>query len=581
MVLENKKTLLIILILLLSVTLLPFLGLSDFHTKGEPREAVIAYEMIKTNNWVLPHSAAGDMAYKPPFFHWCIATISLIAGGVSEYTSRMPSALALIAMSISFFLFFAKRISPKHAFLSTLIFATSLEVHRAGMNCRVDMVLTAMIVMAIIQLYKWWEHGMKGVPFWGILFMSLGTLTKGPIAFILPCGSMGLFLLINNVSFFKAFFKMALCAVLACILPALWYYDAYLHGGQEFIDLVMEENFGRFLGKMSYESHENPAIYNVMTMIAGYVPWTIMLVFSLFLVKYKKLNYGISNIWHKMINWFRTADRVRVYSCVTAVLIFVFYCIPKSKRSVYLLPVYPFAAIFITDLFLWIADRKPSLWRAFGWIVGSLTMVVIILFRVIKTGIIHPENFLSGKPAYRVGTYIDIIETTPYSVISYISMFVAIFIFLYFAFSKGLKSNGFKSFVVAIALVMGLQLFLDGTLLPTVLNHKSVRNFAHQIEAEIQETPIYGYIPMEHMRFYIINYYLGDRIMRFEIENPEDGYLLLSDKDFKDWESKYGNYDLQQVMRTPHRDTEVRDYINLYKFSKRNNMGIISEIEGE
>ena len=33
-----------------SLTLLPFMGLTDFHTKGEPREAIVAYSMIETGN---------------------------------------------------------------------------------------------------------------------------------------------------------------------------------------------------------------------------------------------------------------------------------------------------------------------------------------------------------------------------------------------------------------------------------------------------------------------------------------------------------------------------------------------------
>ena len=52
---------------------------------------------------------------------------------------------------------------------------------------------------------------------------------------------------------------MFLVAVVSCILPAAWYLAAYQQGGDNFIALVMEENFGRFMGKMTYESHENPA----------------------------------------------------------------------------------------------------------------------------------------------------------------------------------------------------------------------------------------------------------------------------------------------------------------------------------
>ena len=91
------------------VVMLPFLGLADFNTKGEPREAVVAYSILESGDWILPTNNGGEMPYKPPFFHWCIALLSLLNGGVvNEFTSRLPSAIALIAMTVWTFVFFAR-----------------------------------------------------------------------------------------------------------------------------------------------------------------------------------------------------------------------------------------------------------------------------------------------------------------------------------------------------------------------------------------------------------------------------------------------------------------------------------------
>lgn len=85
-----------LIIILAIVMMIPFLGLTDFNTKGEPREAVVAYTMLEHGNWILPINNGGDIPYKPPFFHWCIAFFSLFIGHVNEYTSRLPSALSLV-----------------------------------------------------------------------------------------------------------------------------------------------------------------------------------------------------------------------------------------------------------------------------------------------------------------------------------------------------------------------------------------------------------------------------------------------------------------------------------------------------
>lgn len=576
---DTRKFLFWLLLGILCVTLLPFLGLNDFHTKGEPREAVVSYSMIHTGNWILPENAGGDMAYKPPFFHWCIALASLPTGEITEYISRIPSAVALILMACSFFLFFSKRTDVWRSFLATLIFASSFEVHRAAMNTRVDMVLTAMIVMATLQLYKWWEKGFKGIPVWAILFMSFGTLTKGPVGFILPCASCGLFLLFSKVSFWKAFGKMALAGGLSCILPAIWYYLAYLQGGQQFIDLVMEENFGRFLGKMSYRSHENPVHYNFLTMIAGYIPWTLLMLFTLFTLSYKNMRERCKGLWGRMKNWFLTADRARVFSLVSALLIFVFYCIPKSKRSVYLLPVYPFIALFIADLFIWVLNNRPKVWRVFGWVIASITSLALVLLGIVKAGLLKPAAFLPEKLAGKVTQYVTEIQNGSIGFIGFISVVVALVFLINFIKVNRLRQWNIRFMGAVIALVFGMQILLDGVIQPAILNHKSIKKFAHEVEQIVPEGIIYGYIPVEMMRFYIVNFYIGNRVHLFDVEQPEKGYVLLGERTYRDIiEPQYGDkYTFEPVIRTPHNDTEIKDYIWLYRFDTKENQSTNNE----
>ncbi len=64
--------------------------------------------MIETGNWTLPVNNGGDIALQAALVSLVYCRPS-IAGKVTEYTSRMPSALALIAMVLGGFLFYAKR----------------------------------------------------------------------------------------------------------------------------------------------------------------------------------------------------------------------------------------------------------------------------------------------------------------------------------------------------------------------------------------------------------------------------------------------------------------------------------------
>lgn len=567
---DTRKQLFWLLLFISCFTILPFLGLTDFHTKGEPREAIVSFSMIDTGNWILPSNAGGDIAYKPPFFHWCIALFSLLSGYVTEFTSRLPSAVALIAMVMSLFVFWSKRTDVFRAFLASLITLTAFEVHRAGMNARVDMVLTAMIVLALLALYRWWEKGMKGIPFWAILFMSAGTLTKGPVGFLLPCASCGLFLLFNKVSFGKAFWKMAYVAILACVLPALWYVSAYQKGGQEFYDLVMEENFGRFLGKMSYASHERSAFYNFVTLFTGYLPWTLLFVIALFALPYRKMQFQLKPLWIRFRNWILQVDRVDLYAFFSIVVIFTFYCIPKSKRSVYILPVYPFIALFMADAFLWLIHNRPCVWRIFGWIVAGITSVAILLFTAIKSGILDTAAVLPESLAGKVQQYSDAIQTAPVNFIMLVSFIIALAFIIAFLRDIRLKDVGARLMLTVIGLVFGMQVLLDGALLPAILNHKSTKEFAYEVGKQVPEGKIYGFIDDRFLRFYIVNFYTGNRVFLFDEEKPAEGYILVGEKTLPVLESRYpGEYEFEEVMRSPHDDTEINDYVVLYHFKKR------------
>ena len=281
--LKQEKNYWWILIILLVITFIPFLGEAIYNTKGEPREAIVAVSMLQQDNWILPESCGGDIPYKPPFFAWCIAAVSLLFGGeVTEFTSRIPSAIAMIVLTMVGFRFYSRRASKFVAMMMALITMTAFEVYRAAFACRVDMVLTMFIVTSLYALYHHYERGAKGISWIAILLMSGGVLTKGPIAIILPCLVMGVFYLLRGVGFWRTFTQLAVSGLLACVIPAMWYIAAYQQGGEHFLDLVKEENIDRFLGKMSYSSHANPIHYNFITVISGMLPYTLLAIFSLF-----------------------------------------------------------------------------------------------------------------------------------------------------------------------------------------------------------------------------------------------------------------------------------------------------------
>ena len=570
---SSRASLFLLLLIISVLTIVPYLGLTNFHTKGEPREAIVAVSMLQNNNWILPINNGSDIAYKPPFFHWCIAALSLPTGEVTEFTSRLPSALAAIVMTLACFLFFAKRSRNDLAFLASLLLLSGFEVHRAAMASRVDMVLTCFIVLALLQLYRWWEHRLKGIPIWAILFMSIATLTKGPVGIILPCAVLGVFLLLQKISLWKTIYKIVPIALLSCLLPFGWYYAAYQQGGDTFLQLVMEENFSRFMGKMSYDSHEQPIVYYLYITLAGWLPWSLLAIMSLFVLKYKKPQGTVKQYWAKFKAYITHMDKMRLFSLLSIVVIFVFYCIPKSKRSVYILPIYPFIAYFLAEYMFFLLKQRHRIWRIFSIfiaIVGALLLAVLIL---IKSGIVN--NFQNALPD-DINHYIVALSES-WNIVSIVAAIAIVFLIYDIYKSKRYLTYNNRYIYSVIALFFGIQLMLDVSTLPAILNAKSMKPFADKVIATVPEGKIYSYVSTPMMHFFIINFYAQDRVVEFEKEMPDHGQLLVGEKDYVYIQEKYGeHYAFTPVLKSERKGNDVKDFVLLLDFQKQN-----PEKEGE
>lgn len=468
-----------LLFLALVLLWIPWLGDTPFYSKGEPREAVVAMSMLQDGDWILPVNFGDDIPYKPPFMAWLIAVFAWIFNGgvVNEFTSRLPSALAAIGMIMMGYRW-AMREHDKHfALTMAFVTATSFEVFRAAEACRLDMILTAAIVGAIYIIYEIRERrGRDNIGWWAsaAALLTIATLTKGPVGSLLPCLVCGIYLLLRRDNFFKTFGKMTLLLLVSFVLPALWYYAAWKRGGDAFFDLAWEENIGRLTGTMSYESHERPFWYNFVTILAGMLPWTLLALLSLFRIK----------AFH---HWpFRPSGLLAMTAAVTVI---AFYCIPVSKRSVYLLPAYPFMAYGITVI-------ATSLWRTpitrfFGRTMaclGILAPVCIAIVTLFYNPFVHNFHFVHWW--------------------SWIMLALPVVAAVWWFKGKS-KSH------LALPVIYLLLLFYNSAMMPAIFDNPVRSNEARQYVAAMQasDKPVLATNhPSLEGTAYWLNFYMNDRM---------------------------------------------------------------------
>lgn len=377
----NKKTSYWYL-LPLFVCLLSVIGSTNLHTRGEAREALVVQKMYSTGDFILPKAYGDSIPSKPPLFHWIGSSASLLFGGVTEFSVRLPSVITAIFGIIYFLsnlMSYWEKTGSGNLFI--LILSLSFEWLRASVTARVDMVHSSFLACGLLASFL----AVKNSRFINWLCVSLlfglATLAKGPVALVLPA------LIISSWIFLKLKEHqiralIPTCAALAAsmVIAATWYFAAYLNSPAEFADKFWYENVARFAGTMPDEPHSHSVFYLLVMLCVGTLPWSGWGTYHLLK---KKVN------GQKIITWFKQLEDIEKFSLWVIIVIFCFYSIPQSKRGVYLLASYPFISLLIAST---IAKLKSPL-RSFTHTVFLAGLVAVTSFQLfLAPAIIVPHS---------------------------------------------------------------------------------------------------------------------------------------------------------------------------------------------
>jgi 4-amino-4-deoxy-L-arabinose transferase-like glycosyltransferase len=568
------------IILVCLISILPWSAVNRFSTKGEPREAAVAVSMLKTGDWALPKVYANEFAYKPPMMHWLTAVFSLPGGHVTEFTSRLPSVLAYTLMLACVLLFFGKRVRFQEAFIATLLLLTCVEIHRAGLTARVDMLLTAFMVIGLTELYRWEDKlEMKGLPLQIPVLLGGAILTKGPVGLVVPLLAFGVFLLmLRKYSHFKIVKSLVYVAVSSVLVPSIWYIEAWRHGGNDFLNVVLAENFGRFFHLASpginYDlGHENGAWYNLLTLAAGFVPWTLLLLFSLFGQKIARpahsLKGWLSKCWRSILS----LDKIRLFSLVATLCIVFFYCLPSSKRSVYLMPAYPFIALFMSQYMLHFVERRSGVMRAFAGVMAATVALTIGLTVLQQTGLTDIYGLAAPylKNALALETLRAVTLALAPSAVTLTVMALMLTALATICYQM-MKKNNIKMLYSTIFLMFTVNLFIDAVIMHKIHEESASLPFATELRRDfpLDDTNVYVVNNLRLYRnLYGLNFYLGNCFHDLAIDQPQSGYFLTTERDFPAIATEYADTYAFEELRLSGTIPEVKGRIVLSRFSKK------------
>ncbi len=317
------------------------LGRADLFNPDEPREAEIAREMLASGDSVVPHLNGEPFLEKPPLFYWLVVPAYRMAGGPGELAARLVPALTGWLVILLVLILGADLVGAAAARVAAVILMTSQQFFWTARRCMIDMPLTLAVLLACLALHRALadRSGRRRARLAWLAAGSLATgaaiLLKGAIGAGIPALALIGFLAARRDR--RGLVRLAAAVIVAFVPIALWV--GRLHerlGAAGVREFVWVNNVLRFTGGAA-KGHAQPFYYYLPTLLAEMAPWSILLPFAV------AAAWGAARERRESIR----------FLLVWLLLPVVVLSLASTKRGVYLLPIYPAAALLVG----WWIDR--------------------------------------------------------------------------------------------------------------------------------------------------------------------------------------------------------------------------------
>lgn len=165
-------------------------GVRPLALPDEGRYVGVAFEMLRSGDWLVPTLDGLPYFHKPPLFYWLTAA-SLAVFGINDWAARLPSLLAATGTGFGLYLFVSRWAGQAQARLTLLVLATTPFFFGGAQFANLDMLVTACIASTILCAAHAVLAGGGGRPRPGTLAAAyasaaLGVLAKGLIGAVIP-----------------------------------------------------------------------------------------------------------------------------------------------------------------------------------------------------------------------------------------------------------------------------------------------------------------------------------------------------------------------------------------------------------
>lgn len=366
----------------------------------EGRYVGVAWEMLRSGDWLTPTLNGLPYFHKPPLFYWITAS-SLGLLGHHEFAARVAPILGATLGAMTLFLF-VRRWADERTARATLVALLAQPLWLIGSQfANLDMLVAGCITATIVLLAHAALSAEQGGPYRGALAgayasAACGILAKGLIGFVLPALAIFVWLVLARRwrLLFKLLWLPGIALFLALVLP--WFVAMQ----QRFPDFLnyffVVQQFDRFAA--GGFNNPQPFWFYLAVLAIFFLPWLPWL----------------PRLFRERCRADSAQQAVRLLMLVWPASVVLFFSIPQSKLLGYVLPAVPPLTFLVAQGYLLRSSgsrKSRRLWALSAAVPVALAAGLIAWLAVFPVrsmrdfGDVLDAQRRAGEPIYMLDRY--------------------------------------------------------------------------------------------------------------------------------------------------------------------------------
>jgi len=250
----------------------------------EATRALVAFEMIKSGDFVTPTEGGEIYLRKPPLYNWLVVFSFKLFGEYSEFAARMPMVVSLFLLTLAIFILYRRELGGELAVISALMFLTCgrIIIYESLVGL-IDLTFSLLTYSLFILIYKAFNQG-NLLKLFVVAYILTGFsfLLKG-LPSVVFLGITLLVLFISQKKFRLLFDWRHFFGIFLFILIISSYYILYFWRNQVAPEEMLSVMFGETTRRTALRFGIWNTVIHMFTfpfeMIYHFLPWSLMIVF--------------------------------------------------------------------------------------------------------------------------------------------------------------------------------------------------------------------------------------------------------------------------------------------------------------